>query len=263
MTLEAVVSLGSIQYLVAQHTLEEGSEVPVLEVDGVVPSIDELRLSTAALDLVFVNIGVRGDPVAIGILIGVCLYISVCIGVFLQVVYIEHAVAVGIVSGKLTQPECSERLAFHDALSVVVGRDAADVGIALVDVFHTERRVREFVYTVLVVRQVDGGLPLEVTRLDGNGVQCEFNTAVGDVTDIGTHPAKRIDVRRHAIVPDQVRRLFIVVLNATVQSAAEEGEVDTDVEHGRLLPLQFGVGIVLCLDAIHGDRRTVGLHIFK
>ena len=180
-----------------------------------------------------------------------------------EVVYVEHAVAVGVVAGVLVCPEGAEGLALHDSLCVGIRRDTADVGVTLVYVVHAVGGVRQLVDGVLVVRQVEGGLPLEVLGLHGHGVDGELDTAVGDVAHVGADPVQGIDAGRDGVAPDEVAGLLVVVLDATVDASAEECEVEADVEHSRALPLQVGVGVVLCLDAVHGVLGAVGQDILE
>ena len=265
-SLEAVVSPCCIENLVAHDTLEEGCQAPVAVVQRVVPSVDELRLCVAHLRLVAV-LRVGSYPLAVGILVSVGLndHVAALVGslVRLDVVDEEDGVAVAVVASVLESPERAERFTLHDALRVAPRRETADVGVALVDIVDAEGSVRQLVHLVVVVRQVDGCLPLEVVGLHGDGVQRELYALVGDVAHVGANPVDGIDIGRNGIVPDQVAGLLVVVFEATVETSAEEGEVETDVEHCRAFPLQVGIGVVLCLDAVHRARGTVAVDVFE
>ena len=210
---------------------------------------------------------IGSHPLAAGILIGTGLHhhVAVFIGslVGVEVVNIEHRVAVLVVTSPLVGPERAERLAFHDALGVAVGGDTTNHWVALVNVVDAIGRVGQFLHRVLVVREVQRGLPLEVLGLHGDGVDGELNTLVLDVAHVGADPVQRIDVGRYGVAPDQVGGLLVVILDATVDAAAEESEVKTDVEHTRTLPLQFWVGVVLGLNAVHGIRSTIGEDVLE
>ena len=101
--------------------------------------------------------------------------------------------------------------------------------------------VRQLVDGVLVVSKVDGGHPVEVLRADGVDVHRELDTAVGDLTHIGVDLAEGIDDGRDGVGPDEVLRLLVVKLDATIDAVMPECIVETKVEHGCRLPLQVGV----------------------
>ena len=104
--------------------------------------------------------------------------------------------------------------------------------------------VLHLVDSILVVRQVDGGVPGEVLGLHRNSIQCKLDTLVGHLTHIGIHPTIHILRGGNRIAPDQVLGLFVIVLDSTIETSSQESKIKTDIQHGCCFPLEVRVGIL-------------------
>ena len=93
---------------------------------------------------------------------------------------------------------------------------------------------------VLIVRESQRGVPSEVLRVDVAGVQRDFKTGVGHLTQVGGDARETGEVGQ-ALSHDHVVCALVVDIDATRDAAVDEREVDTEVPRRCLLPLQVGV----------------------
>ena len=115
--------------------------------------------------------------------------------------------------------------------------------------------ILHLVDSVLVVRQIDGGVPCEVLGLYRNSIQCKLDTLIGHLTYISIHPSVYILCGRNRIAPDQVLGLLMINLDSTIDTSSQESKVKTDVQHRCCFPFEVGVGI------FRSTVSTVGLSI--
>ena len=81
------------------------------------------------------------------------------------------------------------------------------------------------------MREGEGGLPTPVLIFNVDCGQCHLNTCIADRTDIGHHGATSGN-EWQLYFEEQVLRGLLVDIDATVDAAAEETEVDTEVIFG-------------------------------
>ena len=99
-------------------------------------------------------------------------------------------------------------------------------------------------YLVGVVCQVEAQLPSEVATFDDGTLDIQFDTLVGDRTDVTQHGVEAC----HSLdgnVEEEVTGLLVVVIDRSVQAVVEETGIETHIERRGSLPLQVGVGHVL------------------
>ena len=195
-----VLGARAVIHVVAKDTGKEHVERPFLIGERVVPSQSQIRLGASHNGTVLLLWRVGGLSRALARLL---------------VVLIEERLAVLVEAGKLPGIERTERMAFHDALYAVGRRESGDTWIGLVDIFYRELRIGQLLHIVLIVREVDHGLPLEVVGLYRHGVNGKFNTLVAYLSHIGRHGSIGIPVGRDGIVVDKVAGALVVVFNGT------------------------------------------------
>ena len=97
--------------------------------------------------------------------------------------------------------------------------------------------------------------PLEVLCADGGAADLEFPTLVAHVAHVGA-VAGETGGKSHRVVQEHVGGLLVVVFDAGVQSAVEEGSFKADVQVAVLLPRHFFV--LQCRDE---STRSVAIGI--
>ena len=88
---------------------------------------------------------------------------------------------------------------------------------------------------------VEADVPVPVAVLYSHGVDLELDTDILQVADVGVEVVRKVGACGHGGPVEQVLRLAIVEVGATVDAAVEEAVVDTHVIGGRGLPFQIGV----------------------
>ena len=116
---------------------------------------------------------------------------------------------------------------------------------------------------VLVIGEVGGQLPLQVLCLDGTHGECSLDTLVLQRTDIAQHLVTEVRTCRNGGSVDQVGGLTIIVVYATADAVAEQGEVQTDVRSCGGLPLQvlvIGIGTVEQTAVVEANEGITSVH---
>ena len=94
------------------------------------------------------------------------------------------------------------------------------------------------------MRGGEGGCPLEVFRLYGDGLDHEFNTDVAHITNVGKCLVIHVWRHRHTIPVKQVVSGLHIDIQRTVNAIVQHTIVETEVPLLGGLPLQVGVRVL-------------------
>ena len=208
---------------VAVHREREGEVLQEGEVVAHVP-VDR-RLCGALVDAVFVV--VNGCAVGLVVLGAYVDHLRVTgllvhLGSLFGLVGLPDAVGLPV-------PDLTDRLVDEPAVAGVVHLLAILVVLVV-----------EVLDSVLIIREAECGVPLEVLGVDVAGVQRDFDTGVGHLTQVGGDAAEASEVRQ-ALAHNHVVRALVVEVNATGDATGKNREVNTEVPRRGLLPLQVVV----------------------
>ena len=96
-------------------------------------------------------------------------------------------------------------------------------------------------------------VPCEIISLDCKSIESDFDTLTLRLSNVGDDRREHLRCRRTLEI-EQVLRVGPIVVNCTVDTVAEEAEVQTKVGRSGLFPREIGVG------HIHRDEicRVIG-----
>ena len=253
----AELHLRVVTNLAAVVTIDEDGQVEVLISKGVVPTEGELGERRTDVGLVlFVD-----DTIAVDILVLQVAHISSVRGIVPRRVGAPVSLSVGIVLNGVVLLQGVDRrvqdvvevlIDAHHLIAVEVVETLAGHGAGhdIVPLTHTEQggRTSKALQFVLVEGELQVAVPREVLRLNGNGVQGDFETSVLDVAIVaprssqgrrgvtaGTHDGGEVERHEHVL------RHLLIPVEHEADTAVDEAEVETNVPLLLCLPLDVEV----------------------
>src|SRR5690606_1885473 len=112
---------------------------------------------------------------------------------------------------------------------------------------------------ILVVRECGVGTPFEPVPAHIDGIQCEFDSLIVDLTDIGENVIISCHCRDRSVY-EQVMGVAVVSFNSSAQTASEQVEANGNV--GGIGRCRFQI-VVTDRGGLHSYRRaaTIPIHV--